>query len=132
MKQLETLKELYPKVNSLLGEIDAELNDAIKKSKKETQDKILEAKIKLLEQISEGEDLKLTDLINKYLNDKEKKGLKSNEKTIDVKTEDLLDTIEVNGKTYYYENKDKGQVFDNKSKQVGIYKEGKIVFTKDD
>jgi hypothetical protein len=34
MKQLETLKELYPKVNSLLGEIDAELNDAIKKSKK--------------------------------------------------------------------------------------------------
>jgi vacuolar-type H+-ATPase subunit H len=132
MKQLETLKELYPKVNSLLGEIDAELNDAIKKSKKETQDKILEAKIKLLEQISEGEDLKLTDLINKYLNDKEKKGLKSNEKTIDVKTEDLLDTIEVNGKTFYYENKDKGQVFDNKSKQVGIYKDGKIVFTKDD
>jgi hypothetical protein len=132
MKQLETLKELYPKVNSLLGEIDAELNDAIKKSKKETQDKILEAKIKLLEQISEGEDLKLTDLINKYLNDKEKKGLKSNEKSIDVKTEDLLDTIEFNGKTYYYENKDKGQVFDNKSKQVGFYKDGKIVFTKDD
>ena len=44
----------------------------------------------------------------------------------------LLDTIEFNGKTYYYENKDKGQVFDNKSKQVGFYKDGKIVFTKDD
>ena len=42
--------------------------------------------------------------------------------------EDLLDKIEINGKEYYYENKEKGMVYDMNSKPVGILKGGKIIF----
>ena len=42
--------------------------------------------------------------------------------------EDLLDKLVLDGKEYYYEQKEKGVVYDIESKPVGIYADGKIIF----
>ena len=129
MKGLESLNELYIKVNSQLGEIDAEISDSKKKIKKEITILIMDEKLKLLKLISDGEKLNLNDLMEKYLDEKEKKLLnKDSINILDIKNEDLLDTITIEGKTYFYENKEKGNVYDTKSKCIGIFKNGKITF----
>jgi hypothetical protein len=125
MKTSEYLKEIHPKVNSLLGEIDNEIKDSIKKIKKDYANEMIEEKIKLLKEICEGEGLNFNELKNKYLNEKEKKLIKEQVDTIEVSNESLLDTIEINGKTYFYENKEKGVIYDRKTnKPVGVIKNG--------
>jgi hypothetical protein len=129
MKGLESLNELYIKVNSQLGEIDAEISDSKKKIKKEINILITDEKLKLLKLISDGEKLNLNDLMQKYLDEKEKKTLnKDCVDILEIKNEDLLDTITIEGKTYFYENKEKGNVYDSKSKCIGVFKNGKITF----
>lgn len=129
MKGLESLNELYIKVNSQLGEIDAEISDSKKKIKKEINILIMDEKLKLLKLISDGEKLNLNDLMQKYLDEKEKKTLnKDSVDILEIKNEDLLDTITIEGKTYFYENKEKGNVYDSKSKCIGVFKNGKITF----
>ena len=129
MKGLESLNELYIKVNSQLGEIDAEISDSKKKIKKEINILIMDEKLKLLKLISDGEKLNLHDLMQKYLDEKEKKTLnKDCVDILEIKNEDLLDTITIEGKTYFYENKEKGNVYDSKSKCIGVFKNGKITF----
>jgi len=124
MKISENLKELYPKINSLLGEIDSEMKDNIKKIKKDYVNNLTEEKIKLLKLICEGEELNFNEMKNKYLNDKEKKLSKDSNDIKEIYNEDLLDTIEIKGKTYFYENKEKGMIYDSESKVVGSIKNG--------
>ena len=125
MKTSEYLKEMYPKINSLLGEIDNEVKDSIKKIKKEYTNSLVEEKIKFLKIMCEGEGLNFNELKNKYLNEKEKKFIKDQVDTIEVSNESLLDTIEIEGKMYFYENKEKGVIYDRKTnKPVGIIKNG--------
>ncbi len=125
MKTSENLKEIYPKINSLLGEIDNEIKESIKKTKKEYSNLIIEEKIKFLKLVCEGESLNFNDLKNKYLSDKEKKLIKDNSEQIEVSNESLHDTIKINGKTYFYENKEKGLIYDSKTnKPVGVIKNG--------
>lgn len=124
MKISENLKELYPKINSLLGEIDSEMKDNIKKIKKDYINNLTEEKIKLLKLICEGEGLIFNEMKNKYLNDKEKKLSKDSNIILEVHNEDLLESIEIKGKTYFYENKEKGTIYDSDSKIVGIVKNG--------
>ena len=127
MKNTETLKELYPKINSLLGEIDAEIKDSTKKMKKEFTSILSDEKIKLIKLICEGEKLNYHEMINKYLSQKERKNLNEIVDNIEIKKEDLLDTVTINDKVYYYENKDKGHIFDSTSKKVGVYTNGKHI-----
>ena len=125
MKTSEYLREMYPKINSLLGEIDNEVKDSIKKIKKEYTNSLVEEKIKFLKIMCEGEGLNFNELKNKYLNEKEKKFIKDQVDTIEVSNESLLDTIEIEGKMYFYENKEKGVIYDRKTnKPVGIIKNG--------
>jgi len=124
MKISENLKELYPKINSLLGEIDSEMKDSIKKIKKDYINNLTEEKIKLLKLICEGEELNFNEMKNKYLNDKEKNLSKDSTDIKEIYNEDLLDTIEIKGKTYFYENKEKGIIYDSDSKVVGTVKNG--------
>ena len=58
---------------------------------------------------------------------KERKNLNEVIDTIEIKKEDLLDTVIINDKMYFFENKEKGNIFDSNSKQVGIYKNGKHI-----
>jgi len=129
MKTYEYLKEMYSKINSLLGEIDNEVTETIKKIKKENNKIVIDEKIKLLKIICEGENLDFNDKKNKYLNEKEKKCIKEVINIIEVSNENLLDTIEIDGKTYFYENKEKGLIYDRKTnKPVGIIKNGEPIF----
>ena len=124
MKTIETLKDMYPKINSLLGEIDAIIKDDSKKAKKEYINNITEIKINFLKEICEGEGLVFHELKHKYLTDKEKKNILDTSELKEIINEVLLDTVTINNKNYFFENKEKGIIFDSKSKPVGIYKNG--------
>ena len=129
MKTSEYLKEMYPKINSLLGEIDNEVKESIKKIKKDYSVTLIDEKINFLKIICDGEGLSFNELKNKYLNEKEKKFIKEQINIIDVSNENLLDTIEINDKTYFYENKEKGIIYDRKTnKPVGVITNGEPVF----
>ena len=129
MKSNEYIKELYTKVNSLLGEIDKEVSDAITKQKKENNTLLINEKIKLLKDICNGENLNFDELKHKYLNEKEKKYIKEKVETFKVSNESLLDTFESNGETYFYENKEDGIIYDkNTNKPVGVIKNGEPIF----
>jgi len=129
MKTIETLKEIYPKINSLLGEIDAVIKEDSKKVKKEYNNNITETKITLLKEICAGEELNFDKLKMKYLTEKERKNVLDTSEIKEVINEVLLDTITINNKNYFYENKEKGIIFDTKSKPVGFFKNGVHVLT---
>ncbi len=116
------LKDLYPRVNSLLGEIDNELKDSIKKIKKDYLIMLTEEKIKFLRNICENEDLDFNEMVIKYLTEKERKFVKT--QIIEIVNENLLDTINIDGTTYYYENKENGNIYNNVSKVIGSIKNG--------
>ena len=63
----------------------------------------------------------------KYLKPKEI-GIIPVEKDLTSSDESILDKIEINGKQYYYEAKEKSIVYDMNSKPVGHYKNGSVVF----
>ena len=129
MKTNESIKDLYTKVNSLLGEIDKEVLDTITKQKKENNKLLINEKIKLLKDICDGENLNFDELKHKYLNEKEKKHIKEKVDTFKVSNESLLDTFEINGELYFYENKEKGIIYDKKTnKPIGIIKNGEPIF----
>lgn len=131
MKTIETLKELYPKLNSLLGEIDNLIKEDTKKIKKEYTMLITEARINILNEICQGEGLNLIEIRNKYLTEKEKKNINFSLETVkEVVHEVLLDTVEIKNIIYYYENKENGIIFDSKSKEVGVFKKGQYIITK--
>ena len=66
---------------------------------------------------------------------KKKKYLKSKEITsteevkiqVTYENEELLDKIFIGNEIYYYENKEKGKVFDTTNTEVGIFKNGSIL-----
>jgi hypothetical protein len=64
----------------------------------------------------------------KYLKNKELNSSKKYCNTeIKIIEENLLDKIEINGIEYYYENKNKGNIYDINSNNVGIFEEGKFL-----
>ena len=80
-----------------------------------------------LEQYSKNnensEGLDELELREKYLNVKKKKKDKKSitKKVENVKNESILDKIVLDNKTYYYENKEDGIVFDSESNPVGNF-----------
>lgn len=96
------------------------------KLKKEYEKEILNVQISLLEQIAEGEDLNIIELKEKYLQKNEKK---KDTKTVTSKTtvtEELLEKTEIGNNTYFYENKDNGNVYNTDSVIVGSFINGEI------
>ncbi len=124
MSSLSSLKELYPKINTMLGDIDIEIKDNYKKIKKELMVEVINEKIKFLKYICENEKLNFNEMQQKYLTDKEKKYVKININNTIVSDDNLLDIIEINDVKYYFENKESGNIYDNNSKIIGIYKNG--------
>lgn len=122
MSSLSALKELYPKINFMLGEIDNEIKDNYKKIKKELSVETINEKIKLLKYICENEKLNFNEMTNKYLTDKEKKYIKININNTIVSNDNLLDIIKINDVEYYFENKEGGNIYDTNSKVIGVYK----------
>jgi hypothetical protein len=125
MSKTKELKSIKLKLATVLETVDTIINQDLKKLKKEYQQKVLEEKTQLLIKIAEGEKLDLNLLKSKYLKSKELHNI--DETSLLVDTEELLDRIIINGNTYYYENKEKGKVYDMNNKEVGHYKNNNII-----
>lgn len=124
MKTSDSIKEIYPKINSLLGEIDNEVKESLKRIKKDFSSALIEEKITFLKTICNGEGLDFSEMKEKYLNEKEKKLIKEQVENKDFTNEVLLSSVNIDGIQYFYENKEKGNVYDLKSKIVGVVKNG--------
>lgn len=124
MKLKDAIKDVIIKSNSILVEAYTEISEELKKLKKVYEDELAEEKIKLIEKICKGENLVEKDIKNKYLTEKEIKKIKIQPDSPDLANDELLDTITIEGKIYYYEQKEKGIIYDSNSKSVGIYKNG--------
>ena len=83
---------------------------------------VINEKIKFLKYICENEKLNFNEMQQKYLTDKEKKYVKININNTIMSNDNLLDIIEINNVKYYFENKESGNIYDNNSKIIGIYK----------
>lgn len=130
MRKLKGLKDLQTDFVDIINHLDDKIQSDLLDIKKEYQNNITEEKIKLLIAVCNGEGLDFNKIKVKYL--KAKELLQTNFDTPveenSIIEEDLLDKIIFEGKEYYYEQKEKGIVYDIDSKPVGIYAEGKIIF----
>jgi hypothetical protein len=129
MTKLKEVKQLTNILNNHINELEGQLQHQIKKIKQEYVTNLLDEKIKLLVDICQGENLDFDQMKNKYLKSRDlhKYTIDSSNPGIPI-DEDLLDKIIINQKEYYYENKEDGIVYDSSSKQVGIMKNGEIIF----
>ena len=102
------------------------INDIVDKIKKECSIRITEEKIKLIDKIAISENLDATYLKSKFLKSKE---LLNNNISLPNTTdsEELLDKVEINNIIYYYENKEKGKVYNSDYIEVGVFKGNSII-----
>lgn len=125
--------ELYSSLNKLNEDVEIislQLTEYKKKIKKEMSKIIAEEKLQLLFKISEDYNIDINILKSKYLKSKELNILNKNNIKLNTDIEEeLLDKIEYDGNIYYYENKEKGKVYDINNGEVGIFKNNKILFS---
>jgi hypothetical protein len=130
-KEINTINmELFAsitKVEENLEGISNQISEYYKKIKKEFNKVLIEEKYQLLQKIAEGEDIDINILKSKYLKAKELLNLNENTVSLENDSEELLDRIENNGTVYYFENKEKGKVYDSNYNEVGIFKNKSIV-----
>ena len=135
MKKSKEISEINNELFTSLENVEENLNivrdqisECYKKIKKEYSKILIEEKYELLNKIAEGEKIDINILKSKYLKPKELLNLnESLNKIENIDSEELLDRLEVNGIIYYYENKEKGKVYDTEYKEVGIYKNKSII-----
>ena len=129
MRKLKELKGIYSVFVDSITDLDSKIQEQLKKIKLEYQQNVTEEKIRLLIAVCNGEGLDFDKIKSKYLKSKELNQVSEEESVheIEIEEEDLLDKVEISGKQYYYEAKEKGIVYDMNSKPVGVYKNGKVV-----
>ena len=122
MKKSKEIKALDIELLTQLENI----NEIVGKIKKECSIRITEEKIKLIDKIALSENLDATYLKSKFLKSKE---LLNNNISLPVNTdsEELLDKVEINNIIYYYENKEKGKVYNTDYIEVGVFKVNTII-----
>lgn len=131
MKKLKELKEIHNLFVDVINDLDAKLQTQLKKVKQEYQKNLIDEKVKLLISVCNDEGLDFDKIKGKYLKPKELSKVSLND-SVQEKTaaeEELLDKIELNGKQYYYEAKEKGIIYDLESNPVGVYKNGKFILS---
>lgn len=117
-------------INDNVETLIKQLKEYYKKIKKEFLKNLLEEKCALLNKIAEGENIDINILKSKYLKSKDLIHLNENlDKTVKDYSEELLTRIEYNGIIYYYENKEKGKVFDVNYNEVGLFKNRSIILS---
>lgn len=129
MKKSKELQALHAELLLNMENIDLIIDKYIKKIKKEYSQILIDEKKKLLQKISDGEKIDINVLKSKYLKAKELSNY-DNTKTVILteNMEDLLDTIEIDDVTYYYENREKGKVFNTDNEEIGFIKNNNVVF----
>ena len=127
MKKLKRLK----KISGLLDEYLKELQNELDKVNKDYQKKVLESNYKLISEIAKGENLDEISLMEKYLKKSSVKSKLKKENEIkeinsSPNTEELLNHMNLDGNDYFFEDKQNGSVYNNKSVKVGEYNCGTI------
>lgn len=128
MKKSKEIIQLQNDLFTNIESMDIQLNQYFKKINKETKQIIIDEKNKLIEKIASGEGLDVNLLKNKYLKSKELNTTNEYKNNLNQETDELLDKIIINNNIYYYENKEKGNVFDINNNIVGYYKNSNINF----
>ena len=122
MSKLKTCKKIKEETKAFQKVIEA----YIKSLKQEYKKNIFNCKNELLESIAENEGLELEYLKKKYLvKNKKKKNTKNDEPS---NNDELLEVLVYEGSEYFYEDKESGLVYDDTSKVVGTFINGKVVF----
>ncbi len=91
----------------------------------------------LVEDIAAGENLDPKMLKSKYIKSQSSKSIStiSEETPEELNSEEfngeLLEVIKINNITYYYEKKALGNVYNNSSKIVGVYKDNKVILNEE-
>ena len=131
MKKLKELNNLHSIFVESINILDGQLQTQLKNIKLEYQQNVTDEKIKLLEAICKGEGLDLNKIKSKYLKPKEIAKL-SNKATAHILNipinEEMLDTIIIDNIRYYYDAKENGTVYNEKSLVVGKFIGGKVIF----
>ena len=127
MKKSKELNNLHNELVLQFENMELTINNYKKKIKKEHQELLIKEKNKLLLNVAEGENLNIDDLKKKYLKSKEITSTDEVILPITYENEELLDKIVIDEEIYYFENKDKGKVFDVSNIEVGIFKNGSII-----
>lgn len=127
MKKSKELNSFHNELLMQFESIELLINDYKKRIKKEYQQLLIDEKNKLLLKVAEGEKLNIYDLKKKYLKSKEITLTDEIKIQIPEENEELLDKVIIDGTIYYFENKEKGKVFDTTNNEVGIVKSGSII-----
>tara|TARA_B110000971_G_C19874552_1_gene437819 strand:- start:307 stop:696 length:390 start_codon:yes stop_codon:yes gene_type:complete len=128
MKKAKEVGLLQNDINIHMENFDMIINESLKKIKKEYAQILIDEKHKLIQKIADGENLDINSLKTKYLKSKELTCITNIKTNLLDENEELLDKIIISDTTYYYENKDLGNVFDINSNIVGYYKNSTITF----
>jgi len=125
MKKLKYSKKIKDETQAFSKLIVSYCN----KIKKEYEKNCLEKINQLVSDIALGEGLDELKLRDKYLNVKKKKKEKTSTiiKKNNITNESILDKITLDNKTYYYENKEDGIIFDSNSTPVGKFSKNQFV-----
>ena len=129
MKKIVALKKMNILFTDSLNDLYSNLQNNIKDIKQEYQQNIIDEKIKLLVNICNGENLDLKEMKEKYLKPNELEiieptKIEKNNSQID---DNILDKITVDDCDYYIETS-KNIVYNVDNEQVGIYKNGTVIF----
>jgi len=128
MKKSKEITLLQNEMISSIENFDILINQYLKKIKKEYSQILIDEKHKLINNIAEGENLDVNFLKTKYLKSKELNSVSGIKNSTIDENEHLLDKTIINNETYYFENKEKGKVFNSSYNHVGYYKNSNIVF----
>lgn len=128
MKKSKEITGIYNELERSVDDIAVLIKQYHKKIKKEYTTLLIEEKYKLLQSIAENENLNLDELKNKYLKPKELLNINTPSTTTETETsEELLDKVDIKGEVYYYENKEKGKVYNSEYNEVGLYKNNTFI-----
>jgi hypothetical protein len=128
MKKSKEITGIYNELEGSIDNIAVLIKQYHKKIKKEYTILLIEEKYKLLQNIAENENLNLDELKSKYLKPKELLNINTISITTETESsEELLDKIDIKGEIYYYENKEKGKVYNSEYNEVGIYKNNAFI-----
>lgn len=114
-KFIDTITELHNNMKENYIQLETEYNN-----------KISEEKVKLLMNICEGEKLDLNKL-KKYLKPNDLKFIIEKPSNVIINNDNILNKIIIDKNEYYYEAKENGNVYNNKSKLVGKYVNNKVI-----
>ena len=111
LKNIKKLKDEFSEFSGILNKIQ-----------KEHEKILLEQKNELISNIAYGEGLDEISLREKYLKGVEKEStVKKEDKKSVVANDSLLDKVVLNNETYFYENKENGNIYNSSSEKVGSY-----------